>query len=558
MTGPAKQETRIAPSEAQHPALARWRASRISRAGLEERDNVFFAAIEMTRVPILVSDPNQADNPIVFVNPAFCELTQYADADIVGKNCRVLQGEQTDPEAVAALRQAVCEHRPLAVEILNYKADGSPFWNAVFIGPIYDSGGQVLYWFGSMMDITSRKFSEQALLQAQKMEALGQLTAGVAHDFNNLLQVVAGNLDLVRTIPGSPKAALQAVERAVLAVRKAGKLTNQLLSFARKQHLKPLRLNMNGLVVEFSEMLARTLGSKIELELVLQPGLPSCQLDPVQMEMALLNVLVNARDAMPDGGKVVLATAMLPAGACFGAQGPLDGPHVMISVADRGAGMTADTLGRAREPFFTTKATGTGLGLAMVHGFAQQSGGWLDIQSEPGKGTAIRMAFPVAPQGRGAADQRSRARADGWTPVHAMGLRTVLLVDAAAPDAREVMEAYLRRFGYHVLGAASIEQAVALADGHGSIDLLVASLTLDDGGDAMRLVDALRLRQPEMPAIFGVDFASAAPLAAAVAAGDAQSIAKSSRMGQLAERVRVALKVDVRAAAEPGAGERDS
>ncbi|QJE02096.1 PAS domain-containing protein [Massilia forsythiae] len=507
----------------------------------------------MTRVPIVVSDPNQADNPIVFVNPAFCELTHYADADIVGKNCRVLQGDDTDPEAVAALRRAVCENRSVAVDILNYKADGHPFWNAVFIGPIHDAGGRVLYWFGSMMDITSRKFGEQALLQAQKMEVLGQLTAGVAHDFNNLLQVVAGNLDLVRTIPGSPAAALLAVERAALAVRKAGKLTNQLLTFARKQHLKPLRLNMNGLVVEFSEMLARTLGSKIDLELALQPGLPSCQLDPAQMEMALLNVLVNARDAMPDGGKVVLATSMLPTGTRFGGQERLRAPHVMISVADQGAGMTPDTLGRAREPFFTTKATGTGLGLAMVHGFAQQSGGWLDIQSEVGKGTAIRMAFPVALHGGGDSDQRSGARADGWTPIHAMGMRTVLLVDGIAPDARDVMETYLRRFGYRVLGAAGIDQAVALADGHGRIDLLVASLTLDDGGDAMRLVDALRLRQPDMPAIFGVDFASAASLAAAAAASDAQSIARSSRMGQLAERVRVALKVDVRAAAEPEA-----
>ena len=188
-----------------------WQAGIITRPGLDERSSVFFAAIEMTRMPMVITDPKQADNPIVFVNRAFLDLTGYGEKDVLGRNCRFLQGPRTDPETVEEVRAAVAEQRAVAVDILNYKADGRPFWNALFIGPVFDPEGKLLYFFASQMDITRRRSSEQAFRQAQKMEAIGQLTAGLAHDFNNLLQVVTSNLEVVEQRLDSDDVALRSV-----------------------------------------------------------------------------------------------------------------------------------------------------------------------------------------------------------------------------------------------------------------------------------------------------------------------------------------------------------
>ena len=186
-----------------NPGMHHWQASFIDGPSLNERGNIFFAAVEMTRMPMLVTDPNQQDNPIVFVNNAFLDLTGYGEQDVIGRNCRMLQGPETDQRTIAEVRQAIREQRAVTVDILNYKADGKPFWNALFIGPIYDQHGKLLYFFASQMDITERRMSQEACMQAQKMEAIGQLTAGMAHDFNNLLQIINGNLELAHQLGGA-------------------------------------------------------------------------------------------------------------------------------------------------------------------------------------------------------------------------------------------------------------------------------------------------------------------------------------------------------------------
>ena len=215
----------------------------------------------MTRMPMVVTDPRQPDNPIVFVNRAFLDLTLYEEKDLLGRNCRLLQGPETDRDTVEEIRTALCERRAIALDILNYKADGTPFWNALYIGPIFDQDGELLYFFASQLDITQRRIMEQSSLQAQKMEAIGQLTAGMAHDFNNLLQVINGNLELALLGLDATARAAEPIRRAQRAAMKAGTLTQQLLTFARKQCLEPRRVNLNTLLVEFSELLARTLGN---------------------------------------------------------------------------------------------------------------------------------------------------------------------------------------------------------------------------------------------------------------------------------------------------------
>jgi len=483
-----------------NPGENHWQAGYVTHTGLDERNNIFFAAVQMTRMPMVVCDPNQPDTPIVFANKAFMDLTQYTEKDILGRNCRLLQGEQTDQTTVAEIRTALSEHRAVAVDILNYKADGTPFWNALFMGPVSDQNGKLLYWFASQMDITQRRLTENSFRQAQKMEAIGQLTAGLAHDFNNLLQVITGNLELAGQYAHTHPILSQAIENAQQAAERGGKLTQQLLAFARKQRLEPKRLNLNALIVDFSEMLVRALGERIDLRLDLKPGLPYCTIDPTHMEMALLNVLINARDAMPKGGKVTIGTATITNRERIDVHHLPPSGYVVICVIDEGEGMSPEVIRRATEPFFTTKAPGTGLGLAMVHGFVQQSNGRLEIESEQGKGTAVRMIFPIT-QEQAFSSHQQPFRAS--TQPSESG--TILLVEDSE-DVRRVTEDYLSSLGYTVLSAQSGEEALQLLDRHGKVDLLFTDVIMPGGMNGLVLVERVRQRLPNLPVLLATGY----------------------------------------------------
>ncbi|WP_145648595.1 histidine kinase famiy protein [Pseudoduganella lurida] len=477
------------------PGMRHWQASYVEHASLEERGNIFFAAVAMTRMPMVITDPNQPDNPIVFVNGAFLDLTQYQQGQVMGRNCRFLQGPDTDPNTVSDVRSAIAEHRAVAVDMLNYKADGTPFWNALFIGPIFDKAGRLRYFFASQMDITQRRIHEQSYLQAQKMEAIGQLTAGLAHDFNNLLQVVNGNLELAQRQLDNRPAAMQAITRAQRAAMKGGALTQQLLTFARKQRLNPRRINLNALVLEFSEMLVRTLGQEIQLQLDLRPGLPPCVLDPTHLEMALLNVLINARDATPGGGEVTVGTAVLADPKRVAQHHLPPGHYAVICVTDKGAGMDAETLRRATEPFFTTKGPGTGLGLAMVHGFVQQSQGRLEIDSRPGEGTTVRMIFPVADSDAHAAPVAPDR------PVKMDDGKPVILLVEDNDDVRQLAQMVLESNGYPVVAAASGEAALRLLEERDDIGLLFSDVIMPGGMTGLQLAEQVRQSDPDLPVL---------------------------------------------------------
>ncbi|WP_019142500.1 histidine kinase famiy protein [Noviherbaspirillum massiliense] len=529
-----------------NPGVRHWQSSYISEPGLDERDNVFFAAVQMTRMPMAVTDPNQPDNPIVFVNRAFLDLTEYAEEQVLGRNCRFLQGKDTDRQTVDEVRHALQEQRAVAVDILNYKASGKPFWNALFIGPVFDKDGQLLYYFSSQLDITSRRVSEQAYLQAQKMEAIGQLTAGVAHDFNNLLQVIAGNHELALGMLGKNEQIANVIARAQQATSRASKLTQQLLTFARKQRLEPKRVNLNTLIVEFSEMLVRTLGDKVDLHLDLKPGVPSCILDPIHLEMALLNVLINARDAMPHGGKVTVGTSILSDKDRVESHHLPPGIYVVMCVIDEGEGMTPEVLRRATEPFFTTKGPGTGLGLAMVHGFVSQSHGHLEIDSAPGKGTTIRMIFPVAEPSVQQAHPAPSAGlpeatpALNWSAEAILGRKTILVVDDSQ-DVRELTEGFLQSQGYRVITAQSGEDALRMLDRYGDIDLLFTDVIMPGGMNGLQLAEHVRTRQPAIPVLLATGYME--ELQSRGQQGSQFNIlAKPFRLAELADKVRKALE----------------
>jgi PAS domain S-box-containing protein len=516
-----------------NPGQEHWKSSYISESGFAGQDNIFFAAVEMTRMPMVVTDPRQADNPIVFINGAFLDLTGYTSDEVLGRNCRFLQGPDTDRSTVEELRTALADHRAVAVDILNYKKDGTRFWNGLFIGPVFDKDGVLLYFFASQLDITSRRISEISYTQAQKMEAIGQLTAGLAHDFNNLLQVAIGNQEIALKSLNNPDVTGKMLAKSQAALQKATKLTQQLLAFARKQRLEPRSVNLNARVIAFSEILVSTLGERIDLRLDLRPALPECYIDPHQFEVALLNTLINARDAMPQGGTITIGTAILRDRTKIAAHRLLGDQYVVICVSDTGEGMSRDVVARATEPFFTTKGPGTGLGLAMVHGFVEQSHGRLELESEVGKGTHVRMLFPAGGIPQAAAPAPDEGQAAVQEPA-AVAAKRVLVVDDNA-DVREMSAAFLGSLGYDTIEAESGEAALVLLEST-TVDLVFSDVIMPGGMNGLQLIDAVRRTYPGVATLAATGYSENA-LERPASAPDLQILPKPFKLNDLADMV---------------------
>nr|WP_315381981.1 histidine kinase famiy protein [uncultured Sphingomonas sp.] len=515
-----------------------WKRAVIGTPGLGDRSTVFFAALQMTRMPMTLTDPNQPDNPIVFANKAFLDLTGYEEHEILGRNCRFLQGAETDRDSVAELRAAIEAKEAIALELINYRRDGSSFWNAVFIAPVLGPDGELLYFFASQLDVTRRRESEQAFRQAQKMEAIGQLTAGLAHDFNNLLQVVSGNVDIVASQTEDDRHQ-RLLNNAARAADRGSKLTRQLLAFARKTRLEPKTVDMNQLIHDFGDLLDNTVGAQIRLVTALERRLPAVQIDPTHLEMAILNVLLNARDAMPKGGTVTIATRLWKLNGDAPMHQLPEGDYVVLTIRDEGTGMPEDVRRRATEPFFTTKGAerGTGLGLAMVHGFVQQSLGRLEIDSAPGEGTEIRMLFPVANAMTGATPSAPAPKAalgKGATG----GSETILLVEDS-DDVRALAQEQIAALGYRVVLAASGEEALERLKTE-TIDLLFTDIVMPGGMSGLELVEQFRQTHPDTPVLMTTGYNE--DLVADIPRGsNLDVIGKPYRREQLADRIRAAL-----------------
>ncbi len=560
--------------------------------GLLNNTDPFVSVVRATHMPMIITNPRLPDNPVVFANDAFCRLSGYDRAEIVGRNCRFLQGAETDPGIRTRIRAAVAAMQPLEIDIRNHRKDGTPFWNRLMMLPVCDAAGELAFfvasqvdvtiererlaglessnaallveltdrlrmqqeaaarlhaaneanrraqeallakaaefevlaenvsqlawmaepdgritwynrrwytytgtdfaamqgrgwhavhhpddierivadapgrwaaglawqsvyrlrsaageyrsfltavepirneagallrWFGTNTDITAqleaerqlrelnetleqrvveavaeRAHAESLLRQSQKMEAVGQLTGGLAHDFNNLLTGIFGSLELLQTRVAQGRFAEvdRYVGAAQEAARRAAALTHRLLAFSRRQTLEPRATDINHLVAGMAELIGRTTGPAVTVETISSPGLWPTLVDQSQLENALLNLCINARDAMPDGGRLVVETANveLDAGAATERELP-PGQYVALSVSDDGTGMPPDVIARAFDPFFTTKpiGQGTGLGLSMTYGFVKQSGGQVRILSTPGEGTTIHLLLPRLP-----------------------------------------------------------------------------------------------------------------------------------------------------------------
>ncbi len=507
----------------------------------EDANDIFFAAVEMTRMPMIVSNPREPDNPIVFVNNAFINMTGYSRAEVMGRNCRFLQGPETDRAVVAQVRQAVAERREIATELLNYRKNGSTFWNALFISPVYDQRGELKYFFSSQLDISRRRDAEQALGQARKMEALGQLTGGIAHDFNNLLQVITGYLDIIQLALRSEVPDLGRVARSTDSIRKAsGKaamLTQQLLAFARKQRLEGRTINLNSLTEGFTDLVRRTLGGDIAVETHLAPDLWNCRVDPTQMEVALLNVLINARDAMHGRGRVYIETANQDLDSDERALqlGLKRGQYVSIVISDDGPGIPPEILPRVMDPFFTTKdeGKGTGLGLSMVYGFVKQSGGSVRITSGQREGTRVAIYFPATQdQVGGVFEYDSRQHQQG-------GNEHILVVDDRL-EVAELAQTMLESLGYRVSMVDAPAEALQLLRSGRPIDLLFTDLIMPGNMNGVVLAREARRLQPGIKVLLTTGYASES-IERHGADGEFPVIDKPYRQDELARKIRIVL-----------------
>jgi signal transduction histidine kinase len=417
------------------------------------------------------------------------------------------------------------------------KADGHyvRFEDRCYI--LRDTDGKPVRMIGGSTDVTRRMEMEEQLLQSQRLDALGQLTGGIAHDFNNLLTVILGNAQLLQLELQDNEKLLQLTRNIDLAATRSAELTRQLLAFSRKQTLQPAPVDINALLVTLQEMLARTLGENILIELKPQANLWPALVDPGQLEVALLNLCINARDAMPHGGTVTLETSNVMLDDSF-SDPHLDvipGNYVRISICDSGSGIPPEVLDRVFEPFFTTKeqGKGTGLGLSMVFGFVKQSNGHINIYSEPGHGTTVRLYLPRSEAG-GRTLQRQ-------LPPQAVagGNECVLLVEDNEL-VRQFARDLLQGLGYKVLSAANSAAAMALLQDQQEIQLLFTDVVLP-GRSGVELARAAQALRPTLKVLFASGYTRDKMLHSGEVQPGMQLLAKPYGKLELATRIRELL-----------------
>ena len=351
-------------------------------------------AIREATQSVIITNALDPVNPIVYATPGFERLTGYSPGEVLGRNCRFLQGPDTDRSVVGEIREAIRAGRPFIGDLLNYRKDGTPFWNEVSIKPHRDTSGHVVLFIGVLTDVTARKTLELRLRQSQKMQAIGQLAGGIAHDFNNLLTVINGASEMALLEASADHPTREWLVGIKEAGERAKVLTKQLLGFSRESAAKPQLVNLNEVIENAIGFLQRLVGKNHTFVTTLHTAPCRVNIDVNQAEQLFMNLVINAKDAMPSGGPITISTD-----AIFVADATTEYPagrYVRFSLTDSGTGMTDHVKSHIFEPFFTTKETGqgTGLGLATVYGIIEQFGGKIFVDSVLGRGTTFTILFP--------------------------------------------------------------------------------------------------------------------------------------------------------------------
>ncbi len=460
-----------------------------------ERTSFLNALIENSPLAILVLDSGKK---VQLCNPAFEILFQCARQETIGKPvAELFPNERTLAEA-SVDSGAISNRTSVSLTTRRKRRDGSYVEVELHLVPLTVQG-RVLGSLGIYQDVTERGVLEKQLRMAQKMEAVGRLSGGISHDFNNLLGVILGYIQVIKRNLVSGNSLYEYAEEIEKASQRAVALTRQLLAFSRQQVLEPVILNLNTLVADMQKMLPRLIGEDIDLNLILDPALGQVKADPGQLEQVVMNLAVNARDAMPDGGKLTIQTADAEIDAAFAREHPgaVPGKYVMLAVTDIGMGMDPETQAQIFEPFYTTKGRdkGTGLGLATVYGVVKQSNGYITVDSEKGKGSAFTIYLPRVEQNVLAPSKSSPE------PHSVRGSECILLVEDAEP-LRRLALLFLKENGYRVVTAADGSEAQQLAAQiSGPIDLLLTDVVMP-GINGRVLSERLAPSHPAMKVLY--------------------------------------------------------
>lgn len=503
----------------------------------ETRD---FYELTLDAMPTMVSYVDTSLR-ITYANKAIEEYLGLPSAQILGQQIATL----ISAESQLATREYIARAlRGEATSMTHTSASKgrTSAWQTHFV-PQIAADGEVRGFFAIIYDLTDIKRLEARLLQAQKMEAVGQLTGGIAHDFNNLLGVVLGNLQLIeRGVAETPSLARK-VHTAMRAAVRGADLTRRLLSFARRQILDPTVVDLNRQLLGIGDLMQRTLGESIEVRMVRTPDLWHTRTDASQFENAILNLAINARDAMTQGGRLTVRTQNSWLDKAFCAEHPQlePGEYVVVSASDTGSGIEPDVLKRVFEPFFTTKESGkgSGLGLAMVQGFAEQSGGTAIIESKLGSGTTVRIYLPRCSEPKAEHEDTIVTKA---TPG---GSETILVVEDDA-DLRETVVTTLKQLGYRTLAAANAAAAVGILLGSEPIDLLFSDVMMPGGMLGPALARRARELRPDISVLFTTGYAESSVLNSATGLGGAEVIHKPYRNEELALCIRHILDPEAR------------
>ena len=502
---------------------------------VEERTRERDRAWKNSRDLQVVTSP---DGYFTAANEAWRIILGWAPEEVIGQHhLRFVHPEDQQRSSDALVTASREELAPFENRVMH--KDGSFRWISWVAAPednvVYASGRNITAEKAAEAELEA---TQQQLRQSQKMEAVGQLTGGIAHDFNNLLQGITGSLDLLqkRISQGRYGELDRFISGAMQSAGRASALTHRLLAFSRRQPLDPRPVRANPLVVSMEDLLRRTLGERIELELVTAGGLWLTRCDPNQLESAILNLVINARDAMPNGGKLTIETCNTHLDAAYAVKQRevKPGQYVCICVTDTGTGMSADTIAKAFEPFFTTKpiGQGTGLGLSMIYGFARQSDGHAQIYSEEGKGTTVKLYLP---RHRGAADE------DGEAPelngAHAAEDGETVLVVEDEPVVRGLIIEVLTDLGYRALEAGDGPAGLELLQSKRRIDLMITDIGLP-GLNGRQIADAGRELRPDLKVLFMTGYAENAALASGFLQPGMAMITKPFAMEALATRIR--------------------
>lgn len=473
------------------------------------------------------------------MNQALAAIYGFDTPEDVIQNSADIKRLYVDPEKWEEFRRSLAEQgvvRNFECEVC--RRDGTRRWLVENGRAVYGDKGEVLYYQGVIEDVTERKSLESQLRQSQRLEAVGRLAGGVAHDFNNMLGVIIGYSGILRTQLPSDHQALKGAAEIEQAAHRAADLTRQLLAFSRKQVLQPQVLSLNSLIDELSKMLRRLIGEDVEL--VFRPGwqLARVKADPGQFEQVIMNLVVNARDAMPGGGRILIETKNVDVDEHFALRHSpmLPGPYVLLSVRDTGSGMTAEVLSHIFDPFFTTKeqGRGTGLGLSIVYGIVKQSGGYTWVDSEPDRGSTFQIYFPPTTEAETTVALHARPASIG-------GAETILVVEDEA-SLREVIRIVLTSAGYKVLEAGTGLDALSLLrDARESVHLLMTDIVMPGKMNGWDLAKSVGISRPGTQILFMTGFGSQLDTFGIVIAPEATLLDKPFTADLLLRKVRDAI-----------------